>query len=176
MRWRSAGMSRLTSSRWSGLVVGVILVAALTGINILLDPRVPAQYLLVLYVLPVMAVAIGWGTRLAVVTAVLSATAFHYFFVDSHFTLVLEDLSNVVRLARFPRHGGRRGTAGGAIAAGGRWSRRDCQRSNPRCGGSRHWSRSRPRHRRSSRPSPERSVCCAALISRAWSVMKTTER
>jgi signal transduction histidine kinase len=101
MRWRSAGMSRLTSSRWSGLVVGVILVAALTGINILLDPRVPAQYLLVLYVLPVMAVAIGWGTRLAVVTAVLSATAFHYFFVDSHFTLVLEDLSNVVGLLAF---------------------------------------------------------------------------
>ena len=53
MSWRSAGMSRLTRNRWSGLVVGVILVAALTGINILLDPRVPAQYVLVLYVLPV---------------------------------------------------------------------------------------------------------------------------
>ena len=57
--------------------------------------------LLVLYVLPVMAVAIGWGTRLAVVTAVLSATAFHYFFVDSHFTLLLDDLSDVVGLLAF---------------------------------------------------------------------------
>ncbi|HJV15278.1 MAG TPA: GAF domain-containing protein [Propionibacteriaceae bacterium] len=63
--------------RWSsGLLASVAMVAALTGVVILLEQYVPVLSLLVLYVLPVLVVAIFWGSWLAVLTSIISITAF----------------------------------------------------------------------------------------------------
>ncbi len=68
-------------ARWlSGLLVSVLAVAALTGLVGLLDPHVPPLNLWVLYVLPVMLIAMRWGTGLAAVTAVMSAVTFFILF------------------------------------------------------------------------------------------------
>ena len=73
-------MLRMRIARWpSGLLASVLTVAALTGLVGLVNPHVSAQRLFVLYVLPVMVIAMKWGTVLATVTAVLSAVAFSYF-------------------------------------------------------------------------------------------------
>src|SRR5918995_4141568 len=68
--------------RWpGGLLVSVTAVATVSGLIALLDQRVPALNLLVLYILAVLAVAVGWGTGLAAVTAILSTAVFGYLFV-----------------------------------------------------------------------------------------------
>ena len=53
-------------SKWAGPLVAALAVAAVSGVIALLTPHVPAPYLLVLYVLVVMAVAVVWGTGMAV--------------------------------------------------------------------------------------------------------------
>ena len=77
---------RIILSKWSGLLAGVMAVATVSGIIALVTPRVHASYLLVLYVLPVTAVAIVWGTGMAVFTAVLSIVIFTYLFVHPFFS------------------------------------------------------------------------------------------
>ena len=68
-------------ARWlSGLLVSVIIVAAVSGLIGLIDPHVPALSLLVLYLLAVLPVALVWGTGLAAVTSILSPLFFAYLF------------------------------------------------------------------------------------------------
>ena len=89
-------------ARWlSGLSAGVLAVAALTGLVGLIDPHVPALNFWVLYVLPVMLIAMKWGTGLAAVTAVMGAAAFSYFFLPPHNTLAITDLQSLVALGVF---------------------------------------------------------------------------
>ena len=89
-------------ARWlSGLLAGVLAVAALTGLVGLLDPHVPALNFWVLYVLPVMLIAMRWGTGLAAVTAVMSAVTFTYFFLPPRNTLAVTDLQSLVALGVF---------------------------------------------------------------------------
>jgi len=89
-------------ARWlSGLLAGVLAVAALTGLVGLLNPHVPAQRLFVLYVLPVMVIAMKWGTGLATVTAVMSAVAFTYFFLPPRRTFAVTDLQSLGALGVF---------------------------------------------------------------------------
>ncbi len=83
-----ARLMRPGISRWLlGVLASVLLVAAVSGLVALLEPVVPPLYLLVLYVLVVLAIAIVWGTRLAAVASVLSAAVFAFLFVppDSRF-------------------------------------------------------------------------------------------
>ena len=72
--------------RWlSGLLASVVMVAAVSGLVGFLNPRIPALYLLVLYLLVIMPMAIVWGTGLAVVIAVLSAAVYaHEFLAPVH--------------------------------------------------------------------------------------------
>jgi signal transduction histidine kinase len=73
---------RALAAHWvSGLVATVLLTAAISGIIALLEPRLPALSLLVLYMLVVLPVAITWGIRLAMVAAVLSVLSFAYLFL-----------------------------------------------------------------------------------------------
>jgi signal transduction histidine kinase len=89
-------------ARWlSGLLAGALAVAALTGLVGLLNPHVSAQHLFVLYVLPVMVIAMKWGTGLATVTAVMSAVAFSYFFLSPHHSFAVTDLQSLVALGVF---------------------------------------------------------------------------
>ncbi|HWJ54205.1 MAG TPA: GAF domain-containing protein [Propionibacteriaceae bacterium] len=66
--------------RWSsGLLASVVMIAALSGVVVLLEPHVPVLSLLVLYLLAVLVVAIFWGSRLAALTAVGSVAVFTLF-------------------------------------------------------------------------------------------------
>jgi GAF domain-containing protein len=96
-----------------GLLASAMLVAAVSGLVAFLGSRVPAfsgvpadntgppRYLLVLYVLVVMPVAIRWGTALAAVTAVLSAAVYAYLFLPPLHSLRVADPRNVVALGVF---------------------------------------------------------------------------
>jgi signal transduction histidine kinase len=89
-------------ARWlSGLLAGVLAVAALSGIVGLINPHVPALNLWVLYVLPVLLIALKWGTWLAAITAVMSAVTFTYFFLSPHDNLAVTDLPSLVALGVF---------------------------------------------------------------------------
>lgn len=95
-------MLRMRIARWpSGLLASVLAVAALTGLVGLLNPHVSAQHLFVLYVLPVMLIAMKWGTGLATVTAVMSAVAFSYFYLEPYHTFAVSDLESLVALGVF---------------------------------------------------------------------------
>jgi signal transduction histidine kinase len=88
--------------RWvSGLLASVAMVAAVSGLVALLDPRVPPLYLLALYALAVVAIAMVWGTGLAVVSAALSVTVFDYLFIPPLHTLGVDNLADVVALVVF---------------------------------------------------------------------------
>jgi signal transduction histidine kinase len=86
--------------RWlSGLLVSVLLVAAISGLIVVFQ-----RWLLplrVLYILAVMPVAIVWGTGLAVLTAVLSAVAYDYLFIPPIHSFKIADSRNAVALGVF---------------------------------------------------------------------------
>ena len=89
------------AARWSGgLLIGVLMVAAVSGVVALLDPHVPAPYSFALYSLVVVAIAMWRGTALAAVIAVVSAATFTYLFVPPHFSLN-EDASTVLGIGVF---------------------------------------------------------------------------
>jgi signal transduction histidine kinase len=74
------GLVTRSMMRWSsGLLAGVAMVAAVTGVIALLEPHVPVLSLLVLYLLAVLPIAILWGSRLAALTAVISVALFTFF-------------------------------------------------------------------------------------------------
>ena len=90
------------TARWlSGALASVVLVAALSGLLALLDSRVPALYLLTLYVLVVMSVAIWWGTAVAAGAAVLSVAVYAYLFLSPVGSLWIDDWREAVALAVF---------------------------------------------------------------------------
>jgi signal transduction histidine kinase len=86
---------------WGGLSIGVAMVAAVTGLIALLKPHIPPLYLLVLYLLAVLPVAVVWGTGLAIVTTVLSIAVYAYVFVPPTFSFALTDSRIVVSLGVF---------------------------------------------------------------------------
>jgi signal transduction histidine kinase len=78
--------------RWlSGLLATVVLVAAVTGLLMLVEPHVPPLSLSVLYLLAVVPVAIVWGVRQAMVASLLSTTVFAYLFLPPRGSLEVED-------------------------------------------------------------------------------------
>jgi signal transduction histidine kinase len=81
--------------------MAALAVAAVSGLIALLTPHVPAPYLLVVYVLVVMAVAVVWGTSMAIFAAVLSVVLFNYLFVRPPFAFHLEDPSNIIGSVAF---------------------------------------------------------------------------
>src|ERR1700754_3372431 len=93
---------RALAAPWvSGLVATVLLTAAVTGIIALLEPRLPALSLLVLYMLVVLPVAITWGIRLAMAAAVLSVLSFAFFFLRPVRGSWLTESDDLVPLAVF---------------------------------------------------------------------------
>ena len=96
--------SRLSPSlvRWSsGLLASVVLVAALTGVILLLERHVPVLSLLVLYLLAVLPVAVVWGARLAALTSLLSIAVFTVFLPPPQGSVWIGDTRNVVALGVF---------------------------------------------------------------------------
>ena len=96
-RLRGAG-----TGRWlSGLLASAALVAAVSGLVALAETYLPPMYLLVLYVLVVLAVAVAWGTALAAVASVLSAAAFAYLLVPPDTTFEPADWKSTAALGVF---------------------------------------------------------------------------
>ena len=90
-----------TIVRWSGrLLASVAMVAAVTGVVMLLKPHVPVLSLLVLYLLAVLPVAVLWGARLAAITSVISIVVFAFLLPPDASALVA-DSRNVVALGVF---------------------------------------------------------------------------
>jgi signal transduction histidine kinase len=88
--------------RWlSRLLASVLMVGAITGLVTLLNPRFWTIYLLVVYLLAVMPVAVVWGTGLAVVTAVLSVAAYGYLFIPPARSFEVADWDSVLALGVF---------------------------------------------------------------------------
>ena len=94
--WLSPSMLRWSS----GLLASVAMVAAVTGVIVLLERHVPVLSLLVLYLLAVLPIALFWGSRLAAVTAVLSVVAFALF-LPPRGSLLVADARNLTALAVF---------------------------------------------------------------------------
>lgn len=92
--------SPVARSLW-GLLAGTAMVATVTGVIALFDPHVPAQRLLMVYLLVVMPVAIVWGVRLAAVIAVLSAVVYRYLFVQPVHSFRVDDSDSLAALAVF---------------------------------------------------------------------------
>ncbi|MFF4397516.1 DUF4118 domain-containing protein [Streptomyces sp. NPDC001480] len=90
----------LSRRRVNGLLAGTAMVAAVTGLLNALEPYDVPLHLLALYLLVVLAVAVVWGTVLAVVTSVLSVAAYYYLFLMPH-GFVIADSESVVMVASF---------------------------------------------------------------------------
>ena len=167
---------RPSVGRWlGGLLVSVTAVAAVSGLIALLDPHVPVLSLLVLYILAVLPVAIVWGTVLAARTAVLSTAAFAYLFLSPIHSLRVAESQNVVMMGVFLVTA----VVVGELAARLRRQARHSARLSEEQSALRRVATlvagSRP-PRRSSRPSPGRSGCCAAPTWPAWSATRRTGR
>jgi two-component system sensor histidine kinase KdpD len=81
------------------IVVSVAAVAAGTGLVYAFRPVAPDLSLVVLYVLPVIAVAVAVGATYAVATALASMLAFNFFFLPPLHSFTLTDSENWVALA-----------------------------------------------------------------------------
>jgi len=84
-----------------GVLACAVAVAVVTGAIELLRPYVPVLSLGVLYVLAVLAVAVGWGMAYAVPVAVASMLAFNFFFLPPRYTFMLADSRNWLALLVF---------------------------------------------------------------------------
>ncbi|MGW7255180.1 sensor histidine kinase [Streptomyces sp. NPDC054834] len=84
----------------NGLLAGTAMVAAATGLLNALEPYDVPLHLFALYLLVVLAVAVVWGTVLAVVTSVLSVAAYCCLFARPH-GFVIADSESVVAVATF---------------------------------------------------------------------------
>ena len=68
--------------RWlSAVLASAALVAAVSAVIALLEPRVPALGLGVLYLLAVLPIALVYGSAAAAAVSVTSMAAFTYFFL-----------------------------------------------------------------------------------------------
>ncbi|WP_081686061.1 GAF domain-containing protein [Candidatus Solirubrobacter pratensis] len=74
--------------RWlQAVLASVVLVAAITAVIALLEPRVPALGLGVLYLLAVVPIALVYGAAVAGAVSVASMAAFSYFFLPPRYSL-----------------------------------------------------------------------------------------
>ncbi len=84
--------------RFVALLVSVAAVATATGLIYALRPVAPDLSLGVVYVLPVMLVAIAYGMAFAIGTAVVSMLAFNFLFLPPLYSFTLQDAENWLAL------------------------------------------------------------------------------
>ena len=84
--------------RWSkvGLVFGLVMVLAATGLNLLIEPYIGINSIDLIYLLPVMATGSLFGMRPAMVSAVAAALAYNFFFLPPTYTLTISDPNNII--------------------------------------------------------------------------------
>jgi signal transduction histidine kinase len=87
--------------RLNGLLVGLTLVAAVSGAIALLDPHTDTSSLVVLYLLAVLPVAVYWGALFGALVSVLSTATFDFFFVSPRYAFTAGDSGTWVDLGVF---------------------------------------------------------------------------
>ena len=70
-------------------LMGLLLVAAATGLSALIDPYISPTNLVVIYLLAVVVAAVYLGRGPSILTSILGVGAFDYFFVPPHLTLAV---------------------------------------------------------------------------------------
>ncbi|MCW3064962.1 MAG: domain S-box, partial [Solirubrobacterales bacterium] len=92
----------MPTRRWlSGWFVSAALVAAVTGVLLLLEGHTRVSGLVVLYLLAVVPVAVVWGVMHALVASVASAAVFDYVFVPPRYGFEPIDTGDWIGLAAF---------------------------------------------------------------------------
>ena len=76
---------------WRRYLWGLILVAAATGLNAIIDPFISPTNLVVIYLLAVLLAAIYLGRGPAILTSILSVAVFDFFFVPPRMTMAVSD-------------------------------------------------------------------------------------
>jgi signal transduction histidine kinase len=94
-------MGRPFRRRLSGWIVSAALVAAVSGVLLLLEGNPPGSTVAVLYLFAVLPVAVVWGTAFGVLVAVASTAAYDYLFVPPRYSLEIGDQRDWLRLAGF---------------------------------------------------------------------------
>jgi signal transduction histidine kinase len=152
---------RPTVVRWlGGLLVSVALVAVVSGLIALLEPRLPASGLPVLHLLAVLPVALVWGTVLAAFTSILSVVVFAYLFAPPIHSIRGADSRDLAAIgcSWSPRSWSASWRPGHAARPA---RRHGWRRSSPPCGGWPPWSPRPSLPSWCSRPSPTRSASSA---------------
>lgn len=83
------------SPPWQGYALAPVLVAIATFIAMGVWSRIPVAGLGLIYVLPVVILAVSYGWRPAMTSAALAALAFNYFLIEPRFTFRIADPGNV---------------------------------------------------------------------------------
>lgn len=91
----------ISNAKWARYFLAALGVAAVTAILVPLRPYVNSTTIAFGYLLLVVFVAIGWGSRPALLTSVLGVLAFNFFFLPPIYTLTIADPQNWVALTAF---------------------------------------------------------------------------
>jgi two-component system sensor histidine kinase KdpD len=84
-----------------GYLFGAALVAGLVVVVGLLEDPLPGVGLAVLFIIPVLIAALGWGLGPSVFVAVLSVLAYDFFFIEPRYTFSITSSQDLVDLTVF---------------------------------------------------------------------------
>ncbi len=91
----------LSLPRWAGGVATLLLVAATTLVGAALDEVVPEGALGMIYLVPIVAAAVGFGPTQAALAAALSFLAWNYLFLPPRYTFAIAGPQDVVGVIVF---------------------------------------------------------------------------
>ncbi|NMJ43362.1 sensor histidine kinase KdpD [Roseomonas sp. JC162] len=98
---RSVLAERGPLPRWAGWATTAALVAAATGIGLAVDGVVPEGALGMVYLVPIVAAAVGFGALQGAVAALLSFLAWNYLFLPPRYTFTIAGPQDVVGVVVF---------------------------------------------------------------------------
>lgn len=93
------GSSSIGSARWPGYAWALAATAACTALGAALGARVEPVNVAMLYLLPVVAIALRFTRGAAVAASVLGVAAFDFFFVPPRFTFAVADVQYLITFA-----------------------------------------------------------------------------
>ncbi len=111
--------------RRTGYLVAVIGVAAITGVLKLFGEHINSTTVALALLLVVLFVAVGWGSRPAVLASLLGVVCFNFFYLPPVGRLTIEDPDNWIALSAFLVT---------AVTAGQLWARAKRQAENAEAG------------------------------------------
>lgn len=86
---------------WAGWSATLLLVAATTVVSLLLDEAVPEGALGMIFLVPIVAAAVGFGAAQAAVAAALSFLAWNFLFLPPRYTFAIAGPQDVVGVVVF---------------------------------------------------------------------------